>query len=411
MNFITQYYGLKRELYIIFIIRFFVALGSLVSPMFVLLMSTKLGYDMTTISYVFALSTSLSLPASIIGGWIADRYSRKNIIIIFELVNVALFSIAAFLPLSHFTVIAVMAAGFFSNIQGPASTALTTDFSRPHERDRAFSMGYLGFNLGFIFAPTIAGLLFRSNLWLNFALNAAAIFLSAIIIYLFIDEKKSFRFQPHDEQQKINEYEASSDSDNTLRVMSTRLIVFMVIGASYVTGLLYSVVGFITPLQLESQFAEQGSLYYGMLTSFNAIIVIAVTPFMTILIRKFKDLTKLFIALALLMGAMLMFGTSNLLFLYFVAMLLYTLGEIFNTIGYLPYITKRIPASHRGRIFGLVGIIGTVVAVLSNLLVGFAVQNYGYPIAWSIYFGIGIIGLVLYWIAMPIDKRKFKNLY
>lgn len=411
MNIITQYYGLKRELYVIFLTRLIVALGALVSPMFVLLLSVKLGYTPTTISYIFAASTAVSIPASLIGGRLADRYSRKQIIIGFELTVVGLYVVAALLPLGFLTVICVMLAGFFSSIQYPATTALTADFSRPQERMRAFSLGYLGFNLGFIIAPTVAGFLFQDYLSLIFAFNAFAIFLSVIIIYFFIHERNSYRYHPTDSREEVNEYETEQQHESVVSILSHRRIVLLVILGSYLTGLVYSVVGFLAPLQLEARLADQGSVYYGVLTSVNAATVIVVTPLISLLVKKMTDLRKMMLALSLMVSSLLLFGFSSWVGFYFIAMIVYTLGEVFNTLGYMPYLTKRIPASHRGRIMGLVGVISTILAVVSNLLVGWVLEHYGFVTSWVLYVIIGSIGFICYLLAEPRDRQQFRSLY
>lgn len=409
MSIFSHYKGLKRELYIFFLVRFVVAFGSLVSAMFVLLMSEKLHYSSSFISSLLAITTMLYLPAGIIGGKLADRFSRKSIILIFEGSVAVLYWIAALIPIGDITVGIIFLSYFLNSLAGPASSTLITDFSDASQRDRAFSMGYLGFNLGYILAPTIGGLLFKDNFSWSLMINGTAIFISALLILFFIHEKNSYRYQSRS-STLTNEYEGDEHQANVVTVLAKRKVVLLVILGSYLTGLVYNVVGFIAPLQLSHLYGEQGSVWYGALVSFNAFSVIVLTPLFVYFFKHLKDLRKMTIAISLLIMSMIVFGFSSWLPLFFTAMFFYTAGEVSNTLGYMPYVTKRIPASHRGRIFGTISILATIMSALSSLLVGYVVDHYGYSLAWVVYVVIGLIAVIIYLLAYPLDRKKFTNL-
>ena len=77
MKYFTQYKGLKREIYILFIGKLVTAMGSFVWPMITFFLTTKLGISDYLASLLIATSTLLSLPAAILGGKLADKYNRK----------------------------------------------------------------------------------------------------------------------------------------------------------------------------------------------------------------------------------------------------------------------------------------------------------------------------------------------
>ena len=136
----TQYAGLKKELYILFVGRLVTAMGSFVWPMLTFFLTGKLGLRDDTATLLIAIAGVISFPAAILGGKLADRYSRKKIIVIFDLLTVSLYFIAALLPLGYHTVALVFFAGLFQTVESPAYDALNADFSTTKQRDRAFSM-------------------------------------------------------------------------------------------------------------------------------------------------------------------------------------------------------------------------------------------------------------------------------
>ena len=83
-NLLTQYRGLKKEIYILFIGKLVTAMGSFVWPMMTFLLTTKLGFSDGVATMLIASAGAISLPMALLGGKLADRFPRKNIIILFD---------------------------------------------------------------------------------------------------------------------------------------------------------------------------------------------------------------------------------------------------------------------------------------------------------------------------------------
>ena len=113
---ITQYKGLKKEIYILFIGKLVTAMGSFVWPMLTFFLTAKLGLTDGQATMLIATATVLSLPAAILGGKLADRFSRKRIIIIFDCLTVSLYIAAALLPITFATALLIFFAGLFQTI-------------------------------------------------------------------------------------------------------------------------------------------------------------------------------------------------------------------------------------------------------------------------------------------------------
>ena len=97
---ITQYGGLKKEIYILFIGKLVTAMGSFVWPMLTFFLTTKLGLSDGVSTLLIATASILSFPAALQGGKLADRFPRKNIIILFDCLTVSLYLLSAVLPLT-----------------------------------------------------------------------------------------------------------------------------------------------------------------------------------------------------------------------------------------------------------------------------------------------------------------------
>ena len=120
------------------------------------------------------------------GGKLADRFPRKNIIILFDGLTVSLYVLAAILPIGNHTAAVIFLASLFQTIEAPAYDALNADYSTTAQREKAFSLSYLGFNLGYVIGASLGGVLFEFHTNLAFLLNGASIFLSTALIFFFV---------------------------------------------------------------------------------------------------------------------------------------------------------------------------------------------------------------------------------
>jgi len=168
---------------------------------------------------------------------------------------------------------------------------------------------------------------------------------------------------------------------------------------------------FVIPLYMESIFAENGATYFGLLTSFNGLVVIVFTPIMTRLLRKFNELPKVAIGLGLYSLSFLILRDTVLLWVFFIMMFAFTIGEIINMLGSSPFVSRRVPASHRGRINSFRNIGYFVGGTGGQLVMGFIIDNFSYAAAFTLLGIVGVISVVLVTYNYKLDKKIFPKLY
>ena len=96
---------------------------------------------------------------------------------------------------------------------------------------------------------------------------------------------------------------------------------------------------------------------------------------------------------------------------YYLAMLLFTWGEIFSTISQGPYVTRRIPASHRGRVNGVTAVLGTVVHSASALTIGRLYDRMGRTSAWALVLALLAAAMGLTLLLIRRDRANYPKLY
>ena len=406
INLFAIYKGLKKEIYVLAFGRIVTSMGSMIWPMLTLILKSKLGYDASQIGIILMVCSLAAIPASLLGGKLADIFNKKNIIVCFDIFTVLCFITAGLIPLSNFSILIYFAGSIFQQMESPAYDSLVADLSSSDERERAYSLSYLAMNLGLVLSPTIGGMLFQDYLWLAFIISGISIGCSTLLIFFFVkDVKKEKTNEP------INIYE-NGESGNVWQVLKSirLLIAFFLIGS--IGSVIYAQFNFLIPLHLESIFGEQGAFYFGILTSVNATMVIIFTPILTKLFSHIKDLDRLILGSFLEIAALgaYVFITDQF-YLCIIAMIFFTFGEILCTLSNTPYLTKRIPATHRGRIMSISNNIQYVLGTVSNTGIGKLVMIWPMSQVWVFIVFLGGIELLSFSIYRKKDRERFSLLY
>ena len=411
---ITQYAGLKREIYVLFIGKLVTAMGSFVWPMLTFFLTAKLGLSDGTSTLLIATASVLSFPAALLGGKLADRFSRKNIIILFDCLTFSLYALAAILPLTIGTAVLLFLAGLFQTIESPAYDALNSDFSTSAQREKAYSLSYLGFNLGFIAGASFSGILFENHLRLSFLLNGIAIIISTILIFFFVHTKNAISEDNESLQKNYTEYEMPMDDKlSVLTVLRQRPVLIYMLLIGCIASMPSNLMGILLPLQLKDGLGEFGATLFGYLNSLNGAVVIVFTPILTVLLHRFTEIPKTIFGLLLFIAGISFFSLGNAVAVLFIGMFVFTLGEVVTVLGSNPYTSRRVPASHRGRIGGISSVVHSVFSSLTQYLISFmliATQS-NYKLIWIIFIICGLCAAVLYGFLYTPDKRTFPKLY
>ena len=403
----SQYKGLRKELYILLIGRVMTNMGSMIWPMFTLILNQKLGLNATVIAACVIIYCMVSLPISLIGGKLADKLNKKNIIVVCDLVSIASFIYCSIVPISLSSIIVFSVASLFQSVEWPSYDALVADFSTSKDREKAYSLSYLGANLGLVLSPTLAGFLFNNHLNLAFLINGIAIALSTVLIFFRIKDV-------HREKDDgvASEYEADLDSKTSAVsfILRNRVVLLFILASALANGV-YAMYNYLMPLDMGMTYAERGSVLFGSMTSVNCIVVVTCTALITRLFSKVRESGKMLIGEGLILAGYLIF----LLFirqpwLCFVAITVFTFGEIFNTISSSPFLTRRIPASHRGRILAVMNVVCGLSGSGIQLLVGMLYDRSGSTTAWSSVIAIGLVEIVIIAVMAVFDGKDYPDL-
>lgn len=400
-----QYKGLRRELYVLFWGKAATNMGAMIWPMLTLILSNKLGMSAEEIARITIAMGIIQFPANLLGGKLADHCNKKNLIVVCDLVTVTCYLAAAFLPVSMTQIMLFFTAGVFQTMENPSYDALVADLSTAENREKAYSLIYLGLNLGLILAPSIGGILFQHHLGLAYAIDGLTTLSSTILILLFIKD-----ITPVKEEKNI--YEEAKDTQSTWKILSGQKVILLFLICWAVYQFSYAQFNFLIPLNMESLYGGQGAVYFGLMTSLNGLVVIVGTPLLTKWAAGLGDTTKLLAGQILVSISLSMYiFIQGIVPLYYVSMILFTIGEVMTTLGSYPYLTRRIPASHRGRISSVSNIFLGAAMYYSQWKIGAVLETHTIMTAWQCVAAAGVLGLILYLVLIKADRKVYPLLY
>ncbi len=404
-----SYFGLPKSVYIIFFARVVNSMGNFVFPFMTLLLTSKIGMGEQKAGLFLVMASTLQIPGTLLGGKLADKIGRKKVFTLFMGLAAACYIPCAFLidlP-GGLTIIPwlLILASFFYSVSSPASSAMMNDLTLPENRQAAFSLLYMGMNIGTAIGSVIAGVLFNDHMKLLFIGDAITTFISITLLILFVKETKPSQEEVDQiSEERVHEM---AEEGGLLSVLLRRpsLLIFAMLNTIF--AFIYAQTYFSIPLQAKEVFGEAlGARYYGTFNMVNCLEVIFLTTVITLLTRKIKPVFNV-----AMVGIFFGVGYGMLFFVrsfwtFVLSTIIWTIGEIIHATNANVYIANHTPVSHRGRFSSIMMIVSETGGAVSPYVMGAYIAVYGVTNVWPIIFLLSLIAAFSMLILGTIEKRK-----
>lgn len=384
--------GLPRPVYILIIGQFVNRFGSFVFPFLKLFLEDR-DYSLGKIGGVLAAISFGNFFGPMAGGYLADAIGRRNTIVL-SLVCSAASLLSLYYCEQYVILIAISTVyGFANFIFGPPTSALITDLVPAEKRITAFAMLRLAINAGFAAGPMVAGLLFLYSPILIFAGDAITTLAFAVLAFVSLPHGlRTIEGRISSPRVIMRSWlDAFFDAlRNKLYAQFLLACLLMGIAFNQVFGL----------LALTTKRFDISPSVYGVIMGFNGVLIILTEVPLTHWLKRFPSRRVLALGYALISLGCVAFGLSTAQTGFFLAMGLFTLGEIIALPIGMAYSSNLAPEAMRGRYFGLRG----MTWALSGLIGSAGIWFYGLMGSnwWYLSGVIGLIGAVS--IALKLDR-------
>ncbi|AQR96022.1 MFS transporter [Clostridium saccharoperbutylacetonicum] len=385
-EFINNYKGLPKEMYIICFAKFVNRLGDFVVPFLALYLTQKIGMTAATSGIIVMLSSIIGVPASIIGGKVSDTFGRKKIYMFAQSMAAAALIPCALSKNVVITIICLLVSTFFSGFLRPSFTSMITDILSREQRQAGFSLQYLSINAGVAVGPIIAGFLFNNFLPMLFIGDAITSFIAVFLIWKNIKETYSVN-----SKTKVESKDEKIEKGNTVQMLIKRPQLSMFFILNIVYNFIYAQHKFALPLTLNIEFNNEGAKYFGYLMSINAVTVVVFTVFVGYITKKNHQLTNMALTGILYAVGFGMIGYIDSFCFFIISTIIWTGGEILSSISSGVYVANNSPSNYRARLNAITTLGMFLGSALSTSFSGAYIQIYNCKSLWGLTFFMSLI--------------------
>jgi MFS family permease len=370
--------SLPRPVWILCAGTFVNRFGSFVAVFLVLYLRER-GYSIPESGLVVSFYGIGNVVAAAVGGWVADRFGRRNALALSMFGSAAtllLLSQAASLPL---IIVLTTLAGLTGEMYRPAAAALITDLTPAGERIPAFALNRLAINAGFAAGPAVAGLLAEHSFFLLFLGDALTSVAFGVICLTALPE--GVRVRREDERR----------GEAIRTMLHDRLFLFFLI-SSVLGAFVYFQSQTTFPLHVKASGLSDAD--YGLLISLNGLAIVLLELPLVAITQRFPYRPVLALGSVLVgLGFALNAVANNMPELAF-AVLVWTLGEIIYAPVASAYVADIAPEHLRGRYQGAWGLTWGLAFVLAPAL-GAAIFAWSPDALWLTCGLLGVLAALL----------------
>ncbi len=375
-------------------------LGSfLLYPFFALYITARFNVGMIQVGFLFTILSLGSIFGSAMGGALADRFGRR-LLILFGLVVSGIGSIFMGIinELYAFYILAAI-LGVLGDFGGPARQAMVVDLLGKDKQAEGFGILRVAVNLSAVIGPILGGIIAAQSYLFLFIADAVSSIITAIIVFKVIPETKP---EKKDDSPEVSVIKTLIGYKDVLKDL--QYVAFLSVSA--ITVLVYMQLNSTLSVFLRDVYGF-APWKFGFLLATNAIMVVVMQFWITRKVSKYAPMKVMAVGTLLYMVGFGMYGFVSSEFLFFIAMIILTIGEMIEMPIGQAVAAHFAPEDKRGRYMAVFGFHWAIPNLFGILLAGIVIATVGPNWVWYFAGILSLIAAVGFWFLNNVTKKRF----
>ncbi|WP_404330900.1 MDR family MFS transporter [Mesobacillus maritimus] len=371
--------------------------------------------------FLLIFSQVFSVLASLLGGYFADRFGRKRMMVVAAVgqgVSYLLFSAAVspwftspIIGFISFTVV-----GIFSSFYYPASQAMIADLVDEKERSNIFAVFYTSINIAVVIGP-ILGAIFYVHYRFQLLVAVAII---CILLALLLTKLARETLPVHTKKVQHNEkwYSFLKNQVADYKIIIQDKVFLLYITAGILVAQTFMQLDLLLPVYIKEKVDHQtlldigswkltlhGEQAFGLILSENGLLVALFTVVVTRWMTKYRERNVFVVASIIYAISMLLFSRTEMIWGMMIAMAVFTLAELMTAGLAQSFISKLAPDHMRGQYFAAAGLRHTVGRTIAPISIPLTVWV-GYEWTFMILSALALLSALLYNMMFTIYEKQ-----
>lgn len=383
-------------------------------------------FGKSTAGLLLILSQVVSCAANLLGGYYADKYGRKRMMVLSAFAQGAAFTVFAFssspwldsalLGFVCFTVVSMFGAVYW-----PASQAMIADVVEEKDRSDVFAIFYTSTNIAVVIGPIIGGIFFADYRFALLLMAGVLNLVLGIVLHYKITETAPV-FKMEESGQASNWISVLGDQLKDYKVIMNDRIFLLFIIAGVLVGQTFMQLDLLFPVYINEVVTDQPLLQFGnwsyvvestqafgLVLAENGLLVAIFTITVTRWMSKYKERNVFIISSFIYAASVLLFSQTSWIWGLLLAMLVFTLAELMTAGIQQGFISELAPADKRGKYYAAASLRYTFSKMIAPLSIPMSAWV-GYT--WTFFF-ISLLailsGVIYYRLFVKFEQRKMET--
>lgn len=371
---------------------------------------------------LLVFSQIFSVIANLMGGYCADRFGRKRMMVLSAIgqgLSFLAFAAASspWLQSPWVGFIAFAIAGVFGSFYWPASQAMVADVVDEKDRSSVFAIFYTSINIAVVIGP-ILGAIFYVNYRFETLLFAGIVcMLLGLILAKWTRETAPVqKVEVFKTDKKWYYFLQNQLKDYTLIIKDKTFLLFIIAGV--LAGQTFMQLDLLFPVYMKEvidiqtlfsigdwSFTVKGEQAFGIVLAENGFLVALLTVMITKWMGKYKERNVFVLSSIVYAISIFLFSQTNWIWGFIIAMGVFTFAELMGAGIQQSFVSKLAPEHMRGQYFAAASLRFTISRTIAPLSIPLTVLI-GYDWTFLVLCLLALLSAGLYWLMFYSFEKK-----